>query len=221
MLKTRIFTAIVVLSNVLGNFSLSLGHAPAWAACCRSRPGLHCGAVQSLGGAGRLAADLWLLSQMALLSWADLSYVLPVTSVGYVLVALAAGFSCMSRSRLARWAGIALIMAGVMLVSRTAPQQPRNRARPQGPGDEVALVAIIVLATTIGEVLQAMGMKHHGEIHDFRPGALGRLLPAAGAESLHHRVHRLHGGLLLRLHGAGFGGGSELRRSGDGRQLYP
>ena len=31
---------------------------------------------------------LWLLSRMALLSWADLSYVLPVTSVGYVLVAL-------------------------------------------------------------------------------------------------------------------------------------
>ena len=31
---------------------------------------------------------LWQLSRMALLSWADLSYVLPVTSVGYVVVAL-------------------------------------------------------------------------------------------------------------------------------------
>jgi len=37
------------------------------------------------------------------------------------------------------------------------------------------LVAIIVLATTAGEVLQAIGMRHHGEIHDFRPGALGRV----------------------------------------------
>lgn len=37
------------------------------------------------------------------------------------------------------------------------------------------LVTIIVLATTAGEVLQALGMKHHGEIHDFRPGALGRV----------------------------------------------
>ena len=37
------------------------------------------------------------------------------------------------------------------------------------------LVAIIVLATTLGEVLQAIGMKRHGEIHDFRPGALGRV----------------------------------------------
>jgi drug/metabolite transporter (DMT)-like permease len=36
------------------------------------------------------------------------------------------------------------------------------------------LIAIIVAATTVGEVLQAMGMRHHGEIHDFRPGAIGR-----------------------------------------------
>ena len=38
------------------------------------------------------------------------------------------------------------------------------------------LVAIIVAATTLGEVLQAVGMKHHGEIKDFRPGSLGRVL---------------------------------------------
>jgi len=38
------------------------------------------------------------------------------------------------------------------------------------------LVAIIVVCTTVGEVLQAKGMRAHGEIHDFRPGALGRVL---------------------------------------------
>ncbi|MBZ5620217.1 MAG: DMT family transporter [Acidobacteriia bacterium] len=37
-------------------------------------------------------------------------------------------------------------------------------------------VAIIVAATTVGEVLQAMGMRRHGEIRDFRPGALGRAM---------------------------------------------
>lgn len=36
------------------------------------------------------------------------------------------------------------------------------------------LIAIIVGATTAGEVLQAYGMRRHGEIHDFRPGALRR-----------------------------------------------
>ena len=36
------------------------------------------------------------------------------------------------------------------------------------------LLGIMVAATTVGEVLQAMGMRRHGEIHDFRPGAIGR-----------------------------------------------
>ena len=38
------------------------------------------------------------------------------------------------------------------------------------------LVALIVGSTTAGEVLQAAGMRRHGEIHDFRPGAIGRAL---------------------------------------------
>jgi drug/metabolite transporter (DMT)-like permease len=38
------------------------------------------------------------------------------------------------------------------------------------------LVLLMVGATTIGEVLQAAGMRRHGEIHDFRPGAVGRAL---------------------------------------------
>ena len=38
------------------------------------------------------------------------------------------------------------------------------------------LVAVMVGATTAGEVLQAAGMRRHGEIRDFRPGAIGRAL---------------------------------------------
>jgi drug/metabolite transporter (DMT)-like permease len=40
------------------------------------------------------------------------------------------------------------------------------------------LIGVIVAATTVGEVLQAMGMRRHGEIRDFRPGALGRVAAA-------------------------------------------
>ncbi|HWB85548.1 MAG TPA: EamA family transporter [Bryobacteraceae bacterium] len=36
------------------------------------------------------------------------------------------------------------------------------------------LIGIVVVSTTVGEVLEALGMRHHGEIRDFRPGALGR-----------------------------------------------
>jgi drug/metabolite transporter (DMT)-like permease len=38
------------------------------------------------------------------------------------------------------------------------------------------LIGIIVAATTAGEVLQAAGMRRHGEISDFRPGAIGRAM---------------------------------------------
>ncbi len=35
-----------------------------------------------------------------------------------------------------------------------------------------------ILATTVGDVFRSLGMRHHGEIHDFRPGAIGSMLAA-------------------------------------------
>ncbi len=63
---------------------------------------------------------LWLLSRMALLSWADLSYVLPVTAAGYVLNVAAGRVFLGEHVSLARWAGALLIVAGVALVSSTS-----------------------------------------------------------------------------------------------------
>jgi drug/metabolite transporter (DMT)-like permease len=37
-------------------------------------------------------------------------------------------------------------------------------------------ISVIVAATTAGELLASAGMKQHGEIRDFRPGAVGRAL---------------------------------------------
>ena len=56
-------------------------------------------------------------SYMSALSWADLTYVLPATSLGYVLVALAAHFAFHEAITPARWLGIALITAGVGFVA--------------------------------------------------------------------------------------------------------
>jgi drug/metabolite transporter (DMT)-like permease len=39
-----------------------------------------------------------------------------------------------------------------------------------------ALVAVIVAATTVGDILKAKSMKEHGEVHEFGLGALGRML---------------------------------------------
>jgi len=72
---------------------------------------------------------LWLLSHMALLSWADLSYVLPVTSIAYVLVALVGRFLLHEQISMARWAGITLIMVGVALVGHTVPRTTKHEVR--------------------------------------------------------------------------------------------
>jgi uncharacterized membrane protein len=121
-LKTRIFTAIVVLTNVLGNSFLSRGMQSVGELLSLSPIPYIRALFNPWVAVGVSFLILWLLSHMALLSWADLSYVLPVTSIGYVLVALVGRFVLHEQVSLARWAGITLIMAGVALVGRTAPR---------------------------------------------------------------------------------------------------
>jgi drug/metabolite transporter (DMT)-like permease len=55
---------------------------------------------------------------MIALSWADLTYVLPATSLGYVLLALSAKFFLHEQVTPTRWLGIALISAGVGFVTQ-------------------------------------------------------------------------------------------------------
>ena len=66
----------------------------------------------------------------AALSWADLTYVLPATSVGYVLLALIAKYELQERVTTGRWFGIALITMGVGVVAvgpaKTTRQKPRR-----------------------------------------------------------------------------------------------
>jgi drug/metabolite transporter (DMT)-like permease len=54
---------------------------------------------------------------MNALSWADLTYVLPATSLGYVLLALVARFVLHEQVSPLRWLGIALISGGVGFVA--------------------------------------------------------------------------------------------------------
>lgn len=54
---------------------------------------------------------------MTALSWADLTYVLPATSLGYVLVALIAKFFLHEQVSTLRWIGILLISSGVGFVA--------------------------------------------------------------------------------------------------------
>ena len=75
-------------------------------------------------------------SYLTALSWADLSYVLPATALGYVLVTLVGKYFLHENVSPLRWLGVLLISCGVSWVTRgpalTAPQ-PREapRRRPE------------------------------------------------------------------------------------------
>jgi len=118
--KTWICGTVVVLSNVFGNLFLKKGMpaelpTPLSYITVLFQPWVALGVVLLI---------LWLTSRMTLLSWADLSYVLPVTSIGYVLVALAGRLFLAEQIPVKRWAGIALIVAGVSLGTPPRTHKP-------------------------------------------------------------------------------------------------
>ena len=71
----------------------------------------------TVAGVGILT--LWMVTDLALLSRADLSFVLPVTGTAYIPIALAAHFLLHDRISAMRWAGIVVISVGAVLVGET------------------------------------------------------------------------------------------------------
>jgi len=121
--KTWLCLPLVISSHVAGNFFMKRGlpfelASPVDYITALFRPWLALGVLLLIA---------WMLLRMALLSWADLSYVLPVTAVEYALVALAGRLYLHETITTRRWAGIALIVAGAALVGvATAPQTYRR-----------------------------------------------------------------------------------------------
>lgn len=116
--KTRLFAALTILSNVAGNSALTkgmqqlgdVGNSPLALIAALFHPWVALGVVLLI---------IWTLTHMALLSWADLSYVIPVTALSYVVTAFAARLLLGEYVSPARWTGIVLITVGVTLVGRT------------------------------------------------------------------------------------------------------
>jgi uncharacterized membrane protein len=117
--KTRVFTVLVVVSNVAGNFLLSIGLRQIGSLIGKSPWAYITALFNGWVAAGVAFLIVWMFSQLALLSWADLSYVMPVTSIGYVLAAVVGRLFLHETVSWQRWAGIWLIVLGVLLVSRT------------------------------------------------------------------------------------------------------
>lgn len=117
--KTQILVLIVIVTNVLGNVSLSHGMHQVGRIVSAS-PLDYVRAFANpwtMLGVGILI--VWMLTDLALLSRADLSFVLPVTASAYVLVAITGHFLLHDHISWERWSGIALITVGVILAEET------------------------------------------------------------------------------------------------------
>ncbi len=122
-LKTRILLAIVILTSALGNVALSKGmkqlgdisHLPPWEMLARSFGAL----ANPWVAAGVVLLATFFVSYLTVLSWADLSYVLPATAPSYLLLAALSAWLLDERVTAWRWLGIVLIVLGVVLVGRT------------------------------------------------------------------------------------------------------
>lgn len=77
-------------------------------------------------------------SYLTALSWADLTFVLPATAFGNVIVALLSRFWLHEPISVQRWAGIVLITLGVSFVA----QGPSLTERPASPSKETERVAL-------------------------------------------------------------------------------
>ena len=72
-------------------------------------------------------------SYLVALSWADLTYVIPTTSLGYVLVPLVSRFYLKEQVSLARWGGIGLICIGVAFVAGGPSRTSKEPTQPGSP----------------------------------------------------------------------------------------
>ncbi len=124
-LKIFLLAFAVILFNAVGNLSLAWGmkHAAETVALnplayvrVMLNPYVACGIV---------LLSLWLLTRMALLSWADLSFVLPITGVGYVLAAVFGICFLNETITPVHWTGTLLIFAGTALVGSTDQRTPK------------------------------------------------------------------------------------------------
>ena len=127
MKTPRLLAIAAVLFNVAGNYCLSVGMkesgklvsvAPLDYLRVLLNPWIAFGVALLFG---------WLIAQLSLLSWADLTWVLPITALGYALPAVLGALFLHERVQATRWAGVALIVSGVAVVSRTIPRTHRAR----------------------------------------------------------------------------------------------
>ena len=142
-MKTYIVVAIAALSAAIGESLLSYGmrrygvislteraHVRMLISSVFSNPFVFMGVV-FLG--------LFFFLYLAALSWADLSYVLPLTALSYIFAAWIAKFFLKEDVSWFRWVGTFIIVIGIVVVALDAnPRTEHHAAKPYPHGGDSA-----------------------------------------------------------------------------------
>jgi uncharacterized membrane protein len=121
-LKTLGLILAVVVLNAVGNLLMAWGMKHLPEAMSWNPLGYIRAMVNPFVAAGTMVLIIWLLTRMALLSWADLSFVLPLTGLGYILNAFLGKLFLSETITLAHWTGTILVFVGTAMVGSTQHQ---------------------------------------------------------------------------------------------------
>jgi transporter family protein len=125
--RTQLLVLIAIITQVAGNVFVSHGMR-AGGAIVSASPLDYMRALNAWTVAGVCTLAIWMITDLALLSRADLSFVLPVIATSYVLIAVVGHFVLDERISGLRWIGIVLITFGVLVAETT----PDRTTHPQG-----------------------------------------------------------------------------------------
>ena len=116
-MKTAIVLILAIVAQVAGNILLSKGMHGSEGLDFTA--GILHAASSPMIWLGTLLLAAFFALYSAALSWADLSFILPATSFGYVLNVACANYFLNESVSLTRWAGAVIICVGVAFVSRS------------------------------------------------------------------------------------------------------
>jgi drug/metabolite transporter (DMT)-like permease len=133
-LQTFLLLFAVVLFNAIGNLSLAWGMRHVPEAMALNPLGYLRAMLNPNVALGIVLLVCWLLSRMTLLSWADLSFVLPLTGMGYILAAVFGKMFLGEDVTPTHWWGTFLICAGTAMVGSTEQQTMICKGAAHGVG---------------------------------------------------------------------------------------
>lgn len=119
-MMTVLMIALIVVSNAAGDIYITKGMKQVGEVATLSPKELLAIAGRAVTNGNMLLGIFCLavsfFSFLAILTWADMSFVVPATSTVYVVTILGAKFILKERINALRWAGTLLVCAGVALI---------------------------------------------------------------------------------------------------------